>query len=129
MYVPAVEKVLLKLLPEPIFPLSKLSSSAVTVCVMLSLLFHVTVVPAATVTEPGVKLMFTMLTVFGEGTVVLFDPLLFEHAIKKGKNKKLKPAHPVILLMFFIVLTLNFKKNISKILWSYNAMFSTEVVC
>jgi len=101
--VPTTENVLLKLLPALMFPLSKLLSSPVTVCVMLSLLFHFTVVPGDTVIEAGVKLIFTMLTVLDEGGgAVLLELLPLEHEIKTVENNKLKLTSPVILLMFFI---------------------------
>jgi len=53
--------------------MSKLASSAVTVWSMLSLLVHVTVVPAFTVRVAGEKDMFTILTALEAGGGVV-DP-------------------------------------------------------
>ena len=66
-----MEKILENLLPMVILPLSKLLSSAVTVWVILSLLVHVTVVPAVTVSEAGEKDMFTMLAEFAPGVLLI----------------------------------------------------------
>jgi hypothetical protein len=108
--VPTIEKVLLKLLPALMFPLSKLLSSPVTVCAMLSLLVHFTVVPADTVIEAGVKAMPAMLTVLDEAGTLLLELLPLEHEINMVKNNKHKLANPVMLLIFFIVFILNGEK-------------------
>jgi hypothetical protein len=92
------------------FPLSKLLSSAVTVCAMLSLLVHFTVVPADTVMEAGVKAMPAMLTVLDEAGALLLELLPLEHEINMVKNNKHELANPVMLLMFFIVFILNGEK-------------------
>jgi len=52
-------------LPGGILPLSKLPSSAVTVCVIASLFVHVTVVPDVTLREDGLKAIFFIDTLFG----------------------------------------------------------------
>lgn len=62
--------VFVKEYPAAMSPLLKLSSSAVTVCVVLSLLVQVTVVPVFTVRLAIEKLMFCMVT------VVLLAPVL-----------------------------------------------------
>ena len=93
-------------------PLSKLLSSAVTVCVILSLLFHFTVVPAETVIVPGEKLMFTMLTPLAEEAGVLLELLLLEHEKNAVKNSRLKLAQTATLLIFFIVFILKCKERI-----------------
>ena len=59
------------MVPIAILPLSKLSSSAVTVWVILSLLVHVTVVPAVTVSEAGENDIFTILTEFATGILFI----------------------------------------------------------
>jgi len=74
--VPATENTLEYLLPIVISPLSKPVASDVTVCVMLSLLVQVTVVPTVTVSVAGEKDILIILTVLatGGGVVVLLEP-------------------------------------------------------
>ena len=84
-------------------PLSKLLSSAVTVCAMLSVLFHFTVVPADTVIVAGVKAIPAIVTVLPEGGALLLELLLLEHESSMVKTSKLKLANRVMPLMFFIV--------------------------
>ena len=64
---PTVEKVFENLPAGARLPLSKLPPSAVTVCVIASLLVQVTVVPITTERFPGEKLIPAMVTAFGEG--------------------------------------------------------------
>jgi len=71
------------LLPIVILPLSKLSSSAVTVWVIPSLFVHVTLVPAVTVSVAGEKDIFTMLTELAAGVLFIegIYPLLLPQEI------------------------------------------------
>ena len=73
---PATENTLEYLLPIVISPLSKPVASDVTVCVMLSLLVQVTVVPTDTVSVAGEKDILIILTALatGGGVVVLLEP-------------------------------------------------------
>ena len=83
MKVPTVEKVKLNILPEEMSPLLKLASSAVTVCVITSLFFHVTFVPALTVILAGLNVIFAIDTLLGllllPFELLLLLPLLHEY--------------------------------------------------
>jgi hypothetical protein len=73
-----VEKSWENLLPEVRLPLLNPVLSDVVVCVIPSLLVHVTVVPAVTVSVAGEKDIFTILTALetvGGGVVVVVLPL------------------------------------------------------
>ena len=82
------------------FPLSKLLSSAVTVCAMLSVFFQVIVVPADTVIVPGENAIPAMVTVFAELLELLLVLLLFEH--DKDMIENSKNALPAVTILFFI---------------------------
>jgi hypothetical protein len=68
---------------------------------MLSLFFQVTVVPAVTVIEAGVKVIFIMLTVLGSGGALLLVPLLLEQETNMVENNKLKLT--TLAILFFII--------------------------
>jgi hypothetical protein len=68
-YVPAVANVRSNVAPRARMPLSKLASDAVTVCGRSSLLFHITIPPAAIVTVRGVNVLPARVTVAIDGDV------------------------------------------------------------
>jgi hypothetical protein len=70
---PALENVLENVPPAAILPLSKLLSSAVTVCAMLSLFVQVTVAPTVVVMEAGEKAIPAILTALAATGLILPD--------------------------------------------------------